>query len=720
MSENELKAGPPEDAPTALKAAPETWRAWWQRSQANPRVPAIAVLHLFALVNLAVVQPVFNLISLEPMVLVVHRVRPAEIVLVALCMSLILPLVFALPLLAAGRLSARLQRLLLTLMVFALLVAIALPAWKRMILLSGDWLVGLALVTAALATWIYWRFAAMRLLVSYAAVGGLLFPLLFLLRPPASLLVFPPDAQPVSTAEIKNPAPVVMVVFDEFSMATLLDAQRQIDAEKFPHFAALAKEATWYRNATSMSGYTQFALPALLTGRLPRNVPATYANFQQNLFTMLANQYELTVFEPYTTLCPNEVDPEVIQHTPARRLNRFAQELLRIYVQFVLPFDLAPASGTRHAQPYNKWGFERQRQKPKGLIRYNWARDRAEQFKHFLETIQPGQRPPLYFCHVALPHTGYGYFPSGREHDAPQDAIGNYWPNDAWTTAQYQQHYLLQVAFVDRLLGRLVARLKEAGIYDSCLLVIVADHGVTLRPGHHMRDATPESAPDIMWIPLFIKAPQQTQGVATDRNMEIIDVLPTMVDLLQIRRPWKMDGISAADPQTPARADKTLYRTTEKTLRFTADFPEKNSTLSQKLQWFSTPGGIEALFRFGPNKELVGKRVDELPVSPRAKWRVTLEAPEALKGVRSDTTPWPAYVTGAVDARAVSQGPISIAVAVNGRIQAVTRSHRSLESKLEWQALLPEDAIGEGDNEVNLYIIRRSGDGIVLEATRRR
>ena len=455
VNSNSLKAG----------LQQESWRAWWQRSQTDPRVLAICALHLLALVNLAVAQPLFNLISLEPMLLVVHRARPLEIVFVALCLSWLAPVLGALLLAALGRWSRRLQTGLLLLAVFVLLAALVLPGWKRSLSLPGGWLIALALVTAALGTWLYHRFTAMRLLVTYAAFGGVLFPLLFLLRPPTSLLVFPPDARPVSTAEVKNPAPVVMVLFDEFSMAALLNNQRQIDAEKFPHFASLAGEATWYRNATSMSGYTQFAVPALLTGRRPRDVPASFANYPENLFTLLASHYDLTVFEPYTTLCPNEVDPEVVQHTPSRRLMKLSAELARIYAQFVLPRDMAHTILTGHAQAYNKWGewgLERQRKKTKGLIRYNWSRERAEQFEHFLQTIRPAERPVLHFAHIVLPHIEYEYLPSGRRHACRPDIVGNRWSSDPWHVAQQHQQYLA-AGSLRRSFARAAGRTVERG-----------------------------------------------------------------------------------------------------------------------------------------------------------------------------------------------------------------------------------------------------------------
>src|SRR5688500_16137171 len=71
------------------------------------------------------------------------------------------------------------------------------------------------------------------------------------------------DAPPV-----RGSTPVVMVVFDEFSTLELLDERGTIDGVRFPAFAGLAREATWYRNATTVADATIEAVPAILTGRL--------------------------------------------------------------------------------------------------------------------------------------------------------------------------------------------------------------------------------------------------------------------------------------------------------------------------------------------------------------------------------------------------------------------------------------------------------------------
>ena len=54
---------------------------------------------------------------------------------------------------------------------------------------------------------------------------------------------------------------------------------------------------------------------------------------------------------------------------------------------------------------------------------------------------------------------------------------------DPFLTRHNEQRYLLQLDFVDRLIGRLLRRLKAQGMYDNTLLVVTADHGIARRPG---------------------------------------------------------------------------------------------------------------------------------------------------------------------------------------------------------------------------------------------
>ena len=92
---------------------------------------------------------------------------------------------------------------------------------------------------------------------------------------------------------------------DEFPEVSLLDGQGGIDRELFPSFSGLSHRATWYRNSTTIAGFTEEAVPAILTGRYPTatRTPPTASAHPRNLFTMLDGHYSLNVHETVTHLC---------------------------------------------------------------------------------------------------------------------------------------------------------------------------------------------------------------------------------------------------------------------------------------------------------------------------------------------------------------------------------------------------------------------------------
>ena len=89
-----------------------------------------------------------------------------------------------------------------------------------------------------------------------------------------------------------------MIVFDEWPQNSIFDATGEIDADLYPNLAALAADGAWYRNATTVATATVAAVPALLTGRYAVDgASPTAADHPENLFTLLASQYDLEVSE---------------------------------------------------------------------------------------------------------------------------------------------------------------------------------------------------------------------------------------------------------------------------------------------------------------------------------------------------------------------------------------------------------------------------------------
>ena len=77
-------------------------------------------------------------------------------------------------------------------------------------------------------------------------------------------------------------------------------------------------------------------------------------------------------------------------------------------------------------------------------------------------------------------------------------------------------------------------RLRATGLYDRALIVVTADHGVTFRARHPFTGTPDAVQPDMLPVPLFIKAPQQREGRSVDTHLQTIDIVPTVAQLLRV------------------------------------------------------------------------------------------------------------------------------------------------------------------------------------------
>ncbi len=102
--------------------------------------------------------------------------------------------------------------------------------------------------------------------------------------------------------------------------------------------------------------------------------------------------------------------------------------------------------------------------------------------------------------------------------------------------------YLGLAAEVDHHIGRVIAALKSAGVYDDTLLVVTADHGEMLGDHHSWGKQTFYDA--AYHTPLIIRDPRQTgaHGACVDAPTESIDIAPTVLEWLGQAVPDTMDG----------------------------------------------------------------------------------------------------------------------------------------------------------------------------------
>lgn len=706
----------------------------------------MSALHLTALFSMTLSQPLFNLISRNTEFLVARQSEPIDIVALIVLLSVMVPLVFIGIAGLAQLINQKLRIWALFLFVSSLVTALALQAINPVfsnpgyVIIAGAGLIGIVAATA------YFRYPAIRLFLTILSPAILIFPILFIFNSPVRTLIFvdsnPETVKPPSI-EIGKTPPIVMVILDELPVTSLMNQEGKIDSSRYPNFATLARDAYWFRNATTVSTTTADAVPAILSGLYPKRLRLPNADgYPNNLFTLLGGIYSIKAKEPVTRLCPRhlceeETDPFLI------RMQSMVTDLSVVYLHILLPEDLtstlpvvnqtwkhftAPAKRVAtHEKHWTRIKKTKDRRRTLlNVIDHELKRDRGNIFRRFIASIERVKTPTFYFAHSYLPHTPWVNLPSGKKYmlsgNKIQGLTDGRWDNALFSMLAYQ-HHLLQVGFVDTLLGELISKLKQTDLYDRALVIVTADHGISFRPNDMRRGLTPTNYPDIMPVPLFIKLPHQHESIIDDENVETIDILPTIADVLNIDLPWSVDGRSVVKVTYPERENKIIYtvfrNTPEHKNVFGPDGYAKYKTVTRKHRLFGEGSDLGGLYTIGPYSNLIGKKIRlERPIAGSGL-TVTIDNEELYDRVDLNSSYIPAHITGRLHADNKSEIH-TIAVAVNGVVSGVTRTFVNPVGETVFSAIAPESSFRSGRNQLDVFIVDETGEEQVLSQVNRK
>ena len=656
---------------------------------------ARAALHLGGLWALAFAQPLFDLLGRNAQFFVAHGSTAGDILLLAFGYALVPPLAGAGVVWALGRIKPALGWAAM-LVLFALIVgALLLPPAGDVLGGSGA-AIPVALALGAGAALLYARTAAVRTFVTVLAPAPLIVLFLFLVVSPVRGLVLPGDDGAGVAGPARSSVPIVQIVLDELPESTLANTRGEIDAELFPNLARFARESTWYRNATTVDDLTTAAVPAQLTGELPeQDALPTARDHPRNLFVLFQRSHELTVVEPITDLCPERLCGNRRPGT-LDRLSSLESDLEVVAQHLLLPDDLRvrlpavdsvwegfqagsePAPGEIHGGSLLK----------RDVLSRLAADDATAGFQRASRALErPGFKPPLLFVHSTLPHGAWRFLPDGRRY--PIEGFeypglrSSTWVGPQWVVDQSFERHVLQVQYADRLVGALLDKLRERGLFDDAVIVVSADHGVAFRTGEPRRAANDANIGEIAPVPLLVKYPGQRTGRVDDRSVRTIDVLPTIAEAAGVRLPWDADGMPAGqrtvDPDAPigiSHAGEHVLTTRLSTVL--AKRRERELAETRLLR--------AGLYAMGPRPELIGRRV--------------AVGSAARRPVES------AFLNGRV--QGVAPGG-ELAVAVNGVVEATTRAYRDSRGRIVFSALVPPASLRAGANAFALLRVLADG-----------
>jgi hypothetical protein len=674
-----------------------------------------AYLNLAVLWTFAVAQPLFDLLKDNPEFFAARGSTGFDIVSFSVLLVVLPPALLLAIELLLGLIRPELRQGAHIAFLGALVALIAAQALKKSIDASDTVLIVLSVLIGAAMAALWARAEPVRSFLNVLSPVPLVFLLLFLLSGQISELAFPSEAKARSIGGVSR-APIVVVLLDELPSNTLVNANDELDTERYPGFAELARNATWFKNAYTIYDSTERAQPAIMDGNLPaKDKQPISSDHPNSIFSLFAKTHRMNVSEEATSVCSRDLcEDSHPEESYGSRLSSMSEDLGLVWLHVVSPPDIENdlASVSENWGNFGGGGDEEVASPSAAEMntRSNLNEGRAVRFQEWIDNIVPGRRPALNFKHTLMPHVPWQYLPSGKRYrKTPNDVIPGLSNQSYEDTGQLNvllQRHFLQTGFADLELQRLWQHLKDDGLWDDSLIVVAADHGVAFPHARERRRLTRETAAEIAPVPLFIKAPGQKQGKTDDAWVETIDILPTIFDILNLDPRVKMDGRSAFSDEVQDRDElRILIRNSFEVLRIPADTftRERRAIIDRNQRLFgSGADGADRLYEIGPNPELIGQ-----PASAAGQeLDVDLAYERDYGNVGADPLYVPVHVVGRVNGP--DRHPRDIAVAVNGTIRAVGNTFKLAvgdDGELV-SVMVPESAFRRGRNDVQVLEIR--------------
>jgi arylsulfatase A-like enzyme len=238
---------------------------------------------------------------------------------------------------------------------------------------------------------------------------------------------------------------------------------------------------------------------------------------------------------------------------------------------FTANWRLTPELG--YAQGFNTWRFFFTETKARGQVL-------RESALAWLDASgkEGGHIPPRFiYLQYMEPHVPLQAPPALQARFAPGVTAAEVTRLNAWALealpdgtllkagelAQLMSMYDAEVAAVDEEIGRLFDALEKSGILEHALVIVTADHGEEFLEhgifghGHNLFNTT-------VRVPLIIAGPGIPAGRVVSENVSLVDLAPTVLDLMGVKPEASFEGRSlvpllrGAAPAAPAPVDVVL------------------------------------------------------------------------------------------------------------------------------------------------------------------
>ncbi len=505
----------------------------------------------------------------------------------------------------------------------------------------------------------------------------------------------------------RSKIPVTIVVFDEMSNSGLLDDKGRIDKARFPNFYQLSKDGILFTNALSNSESTRTSIPTILTGKhvdaQDSRLPISN-NYPGNLLVAASKYFSVNSFEPASNLCPNSICKESVPFN----FKVYLQDIFYVIIQntpLKKLFNNTPVTEGRWNNFKGNSSFISNSGIHEGVF-----------FEKLLMKFEAKDKSQFNFIHISRPHIPYERLPDGRTYDNnlgifPAGIISDFdgWMGDEELIKIAYHRYLLQLGYVDKILGVIINKMKDANIYDDGILILTADHGIAFKLNESRRSSlVSNNIKEIHNVPLIIKPNKDSiyykAGGLVPEIVSHIDIVPTLSHLLGLELIPNVDGISVfsdirnAERVTPIDGGRSISKINDITGFDRLSWKLKNFSCCSDLMELTREDGLNKVFN-GVNISQFDLKNDENKITVNIK-KYLLEN----LNISNNSLFSPLRVYGNIDGPGFLNDK-NLVLSLNGVIRGVAKTTFWGGVNGYFEIILPPAFILDGSNDIDFYII---------------
>jgi arylsulfatase A-like enzyme len=227
---------------------------------------------------------------------------------------------------------------------------------------------------------------------------------------------------------------------------------------------------------------------------------------------------------------------------------------------------------------------------------------------------------------IKLPPNFMAMHPIEYNNTKCRDELLAPYPRTPENTKQQILEYYAMITHLDYELGRVMEALEQKGLRDDTIIIFAADNGLSL--GQHGLFGKQNHFEHSIRVPFVIAGPYIPEDKKTDSYAYLLDIYPTICDLIGVDKPETVDGISFKDVimgEKEKSRDSLYFAYTDKIRSVKDDryklmkFAYNGKTTTLLYDVVNDPYELANLYEMNEYKDVV-ERLEKLMLKYKEEW----------------------------------------------------------------------------------------------------